>query len=239
MFSRTVISRNRLWFCGTWTTPVRRIWRGVLPVSGSPCSVISPRRGRSSPLIVASRVDFPAPFGPTTQVIPPCMTCMETPRRTSPPPYPATTPATSSAGLFCAGREDSGCGAVIVFLCRSEVGVKYPAVVADHVRRAGDHRVPVIKDGHLVTQAHHELHVVLHDEERGPTPVQRADPVGDGADQGRVHPTGRLVEQDDLRFGDQHVGQLQQLALAVGEGLGAVTGQLGYPGELQQLHRPV
>src|SRR5215469_1974816 len=239
MFSRTVISRSRLWFCGTWTTPDRRIWRGDLPVSRSPSSVISPSRGLSSPLMVDSRVDFPAPFGPTTQVIPPCMTWMDTPRRTSPPPYPATTPATSSVQASCARPGDSGCGAVIVFLCRSEVGVKHAAVVADHVRRAGDHRVPVVEDGHLVTQPHHELHVVLHDEERGPTPVQRADPLGDGADQGRVHPTGGLVEQDDLRFGDQHVGQLQQLALTVGQGLGAVTGQFGYPGELQQLHRPL
>src|SRR6516225_4125009 len=208
MFSRTVISRNRLWFCGTWTTPVRRIWRGDLPVSRSPCSVTSPSRGRRSPLMVLSRVDFPAPFGPTTQVIPPCMTLMDTPRRTSPPPYPATTPATSSAQLSCAGAGDSGCGAVIVFLCRSKVGVEHPVVVADHVRRAGDHRVPVVEDGHPVAQAHHELHVVLHDEERGPIPVQLADPLGDGADQGRVHPAGRLVEQDDLRVGDQHVGQL-------------------------------
>src|SRR5215467_9084940 len=220
MFSRTVISRNRLWFCGTWTTPVRRIWRGVLPVSGSPCSVISPSRGRSSPLIVASRVDFPAPFGPTTQVIPPGATWMDTPRRTSPPPYPATTPATSSAQASGAGPGDSGCGGVIVFLCRSEVGVKHAAVVADLLRRAGDHRVPVVEDGHLVTQAHHELHVVLHDEERRPVPVQRADPLGDGADQGRVHPTGRLVEQDDLRFGDQHVGQLKEFALPIGQRLG-------------------
>ena len=86
MFSRTVISRNRLWFCGTWTTPACRTWRGVLPVSRWPCSVISPSRGRSSPLIVDSNVDFPAPFGPTTQVMPPSMTCRDTPRRTSPPP---------------------------------------------------------------------------------------------------------------------------------------------------------
>src|SRR5215471_15484883 len=130
--------------------------------------------------MTASRVDFPAPFGPTTQVIPPCATRRDTPRRTSPPPYPATRPVTSSAQGVCAVPGDSGCGAVIVFLCRSEVGVEHPAVVADLLRRAGDHRVPVVEDGHLVTQAHHELHVVLHDEERGPLPVQLADPLRDG-----------------------------------------------------------
>ena len=37
----------------------------------SPPKRISPWRGRSSPLIVASSVDLPAPLGPTMQVIPP------------------------------------------------------------------------------------------------------------------------------------------------------------------------
>src|SRR5215469_14338924 len=86
MFSRTVISRNRLWFCGTCTTPILRICRGLRPTMGSPCRVIWPCLGRSSPLIARSRVDFPAPFGPTTQVIPPCTTSRLTPRSTSPPP---------------------------------------------------------------------------------------------------------------------------------------------------------
>src|SRR5512132_1411183 len=208
MFSRTVISRNRLWFCGTWTTPAWRTSRGVFPVSRSPSSMTSPSRGRSSPLIVASSVDFPAPFGPTTQVIPPGMTCSDTPRKTSPPPYPTTTPRTSSA-------QGPASAAAIVFLRRSEVGVKHAVVVADLVRRAGDHRVPIVEDGHPVTQGHYEFHVVLHDEERGSPPVQLPDPVTDGADQGRVHPAGRLVEQNDVRVGDQHIGQLEQLALAV------------------------
>ncbi len=86
MFSLTVISRNRLWFCGTCTRPRSRIWRGLLPASGSPRNVMLPRRGRSSPLTVASRVDLPAPFGPTTQVIPPSATVMDTSCSTSPPP---------------------------------------------------------------------------------------------------------------------------------------------------------
>src|SRR5215472_1230510 len=119
------------------------------------------------------------------------------------------------------------------------VGVEHPAVVTDLCWRPGDHRVPVVEDGHLVAQAHHELHVVLHDEERGPLPVQLADALRDGADQGRVHPAGWLIEQDDLRLGDQHVGQFKEFALAVGQRLGAVPGQLDDAGELEQLHRPL
>ena len=45
-----------------------------------------PRLGRSSPLIVASSVDLPAPFGPTTQVMPPSGTLRDTSCSTSPPP---------------------------------------------------------------------------------------------------------------------------------------------------------
>ena len=45
-----------------------------------------PRFVRSSPLIVASSVDLPAPFGPTTQVMPPAGTLRDTPCKTSPPP---------------------------------------------------------------------------------------------------------------------------------------------------------
>jgi hypothetical protein len=86
MFSHTVMSRNRLWFCGTCTTPSRSTSRGDLPASGSPLSVIVPSLGLSSPLTHRISVDFPAPLGPTTHVIPPAGTSRHTPRSTSPPP---------------------------------------------------------------------------------------------------------------------------------------------------------
>jgi len=86
MFSLTVMSLNRLWFCVTWTTPIFRICRGDLPLSFSPCSVTVPRRGLSRPLITRITVDLPAPFGPTTQVMDPSGTSKLTPRSTSPPP---------------------------------------------------------------------------------------------------------------------------------------------------------
>src|SRR5215468_1370274 len=138
MFSLTVMSRNRLWFWGTCTSPRSRIWRGLLPTSDSPRIVMLPRLGRSSPLIVASRVDLPAPFGPTTQVIPPSATVSDTPRSTSPPPYPATTSDTSNAGAPPSGR------VIVVALRRSQVGVKHSVVGPYHVRRPGDHGIAVV-----------------------------------------------------------------------------------------------
>src|SRR5215471_1303958 len=132
MFSRTVISRNKLWLCGTCTTPRSRICRGLFPTSDSPRNVMVPLRGLSSPLIVASSVDLPDPFGPTMHVKPPSATVNETPCSTSPPPYPATTPVTTSA--LSAAPSGPGTAAfflVLVVLAGTEVGVQHPGVVAD------------------------------------------------------------------------------------------------------------
>src|SRR5215471_9955445 len=136
MFSRTVISRNRLWFCGTCTTPRSSICLGFFPTSAAPRNVMLPRRGRSSPLIVASSVDLPEPLGPTMQVRPPSATVNDTPCSTSPPPYPATTPSTTSAG------SDSGTAvlhvavAVAVLVVGAKVRIEHLAVIAHLLRRA-------------------------------------------------------------------------------------------------------
>ena len=89
----------------------------------------------------------------------------------------------------------------------------------------------VIRDA----QAHHELHVVLDDEERLAGPVELPDPVGEVPDQRRVDAAGRLVEQQDRRVGDQQRRQLEQLALTVGQVAGRLVRQPGDPDELEQL----
>ena len=45
----------------------------------------------------------------------------------------------------------------------------------------------------------------------------KTDAVSDVVDEGRVHPASRLVQEDHGRVGDEHVGQLEQLALTVGQ----------------------
>src|SRR5258708_7944784 len=242
MFSRTVISRNRLWFCGTWTTPRSRICRGFLPTRGTPRKVMLPRRDLSRPLMVASSVDLPEPFGPTIQVSPPSATVNDTPCSTSLPPYPATTPSTTSTasplgGSMFPGARSYACTALLrLVVAGAKVGVEHLGVVAYQLGRSGrDHRA-VVQDHDRVAQAHHEIHVVLYDQEGLAVRVQLPDLAGDDVDQRRVHPAGRLVEQQDLRIGHQHVGQLEQLALAVGECLGQCRGVRGYPDEVEQVH---
>src|ERR1700685_4782898 len=200
MFSRTVISRNRLWFCGTCTRPRPRICRGLLPASGSPRNVIPPRRGRRRPLMVGSRGDFPAPFGPTTQVIPPSATVIDTSCSTSPPPYPETRPSTTRAGSPGAG--------IVVLLRDAEIGVENPRVAPDDRGWPGRHHGPVVQHRDVAAQAHHEVHVVLHDEEGLAPRVGLPDPPGEALDGGRVHPAGRLVKQHDRGVGQHKVGTL-------------------------------
>src|SRR5215469_14989987 len=64
----------------------------------APPAKTSPRVVRSTPASALSRVDFPAPFGPTTAVIFPACTEIETSSMTGGPPYPAHTPSARSAG---------------------------------------------------------------------------------------------------------------------------------------------
>src|ERR1700722_14751105 len=133
--------------------------------------------------MTASRVDLPAPLGPTMQVISPAGTSKETSCSTSPPPYPAVMPCTASAM------------SVIGIRLGAEVGIQDAGIGPDLVRRPRCHHVPRVQHGHLVAQAHDEIHVVLDNQEGPAGLVELADPVGDVMDQGRVDPAGRLVEQ--------------------------------------------
>src|SRR5258706_12636414 len=95
-------------------------------------------------------VDFPAPLGPTRQVIRPAATSRSRPRSTSPCPYPATTPRSCSAASTSV----------------SEIRVEDGRVVLDGERVPARDRVTAIQHDHRVAEPHHEAHLVLDDEER-------------------------------------------------------------------------
>ena len=71
-----------------------------------------------------------------------------------------------------------------------------------------------------------------------PAAVELGDAIGEVADEGRVHAAGRLIEEQDGRIGDKQGGQLQQLALPVGEVAGGLVGQPRDADEVQQIHGP-
>ena len=68
-FSRTVSEGNVLFIWGTYARPWRTRSRGCFPVMSAPSNRTWPPEIRSSPKIVLTSVDFPAPFGPITATI--------------------------------------------------------------------------------------------------------------------------------------------------------------------------
>ena len=78
-FSSTVMRANSWRPSGDWAMPCFTIAWGLRFVISSPSKRIEPLRGRSSPEIVRSVVDLPAPFAPSSVTIFPGWTLSVTP----------------------------------------------------------------------------------------------------------------------------------------------------------------
>src|ERR1700731_1993086 len=98
-----------------------------MPVVLAPHTKTSPREGRSTPASALSRVDFPAPFGPTTAAIFPGYTLIETSSMIGGPPHPADPASARSTGTG-AGSAGASAGSAM-----AEV---HPEVGIDHLRVA-------------------------------------------------------------------------------------------------------
>src|ERR1700730_57249 len=196
-FSQTVIVGKRLRSCGTWTTPRRKIAGGLSPMMEAPRKRMRPRRGRSNPLTTRSTVDFPAPLGPTMQVMAPSSTVRSSSWRISPPPYPAVTPSSSSRA------PTSG----------SQVRVEHGRILADLARLGLSDYTALVQDDDLVAQIHHEAHVVLDQQEGHALPIELPDVFGDPLEQHRVDPAGGLIEPHQFRLRHHPRGQLEERAL--------------------------
>jgi hypothetical protein len=73
-------------------------------------------------------------------------------------------------------------------------------------------------DGHVVGDVHHEVHVVLDDEDREVELVAEvADEHAEVSDLLVVQASGRLVEQEQARLRDERAGELHALLRAVRE----------------------
>ena len=99
--------------------------------------------------------------------------------------------------------------------------------------------LPAAEHGDRVAQVEHQRDVVLDDEEGDALPVEVADDLDHPVDQRRVDAAGRLVEQDHLRLEHEHLGQLDQLLLAVGQRAGLLVAEPAEADEVEQLARPL
>src|SRR5262245_57969597 len=107
-----------------------------------------PAAGRMSPASAFSVVVLPAPLAPINVTSSPSATSRSMPLTALMPPYATSSPLTSSKGASQVGFDDSR---VALDLPGSALG-DFPAVVENR---------------HPVAQSHHELHVVLDQQQRG------------------------------------------------------------------------
>ena len=95
--SATVRPPSTRWPSGTVATPQARTASGVRPRSSRPLARIDPAVACRTPAIASTRLDLPAPFGPSNAVTSPRGTVSETSRTTSRPPRATVTSWISSA----------------------------------------------------------------------------------------------------------------------------------------------
>src|SRR5512143_1820157 len=147
---------------------------------------MDPERARRRPEMHFRVVDFPAPLAPSRVTISPRWIVRLTPFSARTWPYGATMDFSSSK----------------LFLF-SQVGLDDLRILTDLQRCAFRDLLPVIENHDPVADIHHQLHVVL-DQEDGDSPVaDLPDHPAEGLRFLGVHTRGRLVQEQELPPGSQ------------------------------------
>ena len=92
---------------------------------------------------------------------------------------------------------------------------------------------------HAVAQVEDEPHVVLDDDDREPAVPDLEDQLHRLLGLLRVHPRGRLVEEEELRVRGEGSGDLEPSLVAVGHVAGEELGRLAQPDVVEQLLGPL
>src|SRR5262249_37847878 len=183
-----------------------------------------PRLFLVSPMMARSVVVLPTPLRPSSAADSPGFTSRFTPcRMCSLPIWTWTSSSLSMHGLLD----------VVLVLGAAQVGLAHALVVGDLLGRAGGENRPLRHHRDVARDAEHHLHVVLDDDD-----VDRAGELADllyGAlGLGRRHAASRLVEQQELRLGDERHADLEQRDVAVGERAGGAFGEAREPDLLER-----
>ncbi len=224
-FSSTVSEGKTLSTWGTYDSPRRTSRLGARPVMSSPLSRIEPRRGRSRPNTVFMSVDLPAPLGPISVTIS--------------PGSDLDRHVVQDLHLLVAGAD-----ALDAEQAHGACAWRAPRYAASTrgsrrtvVGRPFRERPPLAHDDHRVADRHHQVHVVL-DEQDGDAALgcQALDVARQLLHLRRVHPGARLVEHEQRGIGHQHAPELEQLLLAAGQRPRRLVGEPGQAHVLQ--HEP-
>src|SRR5262245_65693925 len=132
--------------------PSRTMRSGDWPISGLPRYVIAPACGVTVPVIAASVVDLPAPFGPTMATISRSWTSNEISRSAATRPYRTASPSTVSIGASGRPEVRLDHARVRPHLAREPLGDR--AAVVEHVDPMAE---PEDERHGLLDQEHHEL----------------------------------------------------------------------------------
>src|SRR5216684_1242686 len=158
-----------------------------------------PARTGRRPEIALIRVDFPAPFAPTSATIEPSLTVRSMSRTTVVLSYPAASPRTSSIGRLRS---------------LADVGFNDARVLLDYAWRAACQNATGVEDDDLVGNTHDERHIVLDHHDRDAA-------VSDGTQNRRefgrllvVESRCRLVEEQQTGSCHERAYHLEQLLCA-------------------------
>jgi hypothetical protein len=105
-------------------------------------------------------------------------------------------------------------------------------------RRAFGDLLAEVEHGDRVRDRHHDVHVVLDQDDGDAVVADLADDRHQLADVRRRQARGRFVQQQQARVERQRAADLQQALLAVGEVARLFVGQVGQADEIQDRGRP-
>jgi len=116
----------------------------------------------------------------------------------------------------------------------AQIGFNHFFVFLHFGRRAFGDLLAVVKHGHTVAQPHHQLDVVLDQQDRAVVLADAVDQLAQLHFLGGVHAGRRLIERDELWVGGQRTGNFKTALITVGQGSGAVVGVFANAHVVQQ-----
>src|SRR6185369_5177463 len=203
--SSTVMEPNSSRRSGTRAMPIMtRSSSGMTPMScPSNCSV--PREG-ITPISVFSSVDLPAPLGPITVTTLPGAASRFRPCSTSARPYPACRSWMRSMGAAIVASAMS--------MLRAKIGRAHLGALLHLSRRACHEKRAEFHHHQPVAHVHHQIQVVLDQQDAHALTLQLAQHVDEGAFLLVAQPGGRFVQQQQRRVRAQRPCNLQQPLLS-------------------------
>src|SRR5215472_16189240 len=233
-FSSTVSSGMTPCPSGTWAIPALAMSSGLRPARSAPSSRIRPLRGRTRPLITRNSVVLPAPLAPSTAVIEPASAVIVTLSSARTSPYPATSSSMASDAAPSGWTPWAPAVLVTIGSARTEVGGRYRGVGLDLLRGAAGDHLSEVEDDERLAERHHQVHVMLHDDE-GRLGGEFANELAQLGELTLGQAAGGLVEQQQLRPGDERPRQRDPLAHAVRQFARPRVRDLGGPHPLERL----